>query len=623
MKYNVRMKTAAAVGVVILAGTGGAAVFWFWSLGWVAPGEPPVRRLIVTRGTATLTDKDTGVTRRAMSGTMLKDGDSVNTNARTKAVIVSEDRELLGLDEKTAALIQGAYYPCPPSLVIKLKPQEVKAALAPPSPGTAVPGTAADRPMVRGTSFLVLPASLPMCLTLVQENQAPSVPARTRRPSAAGKVSPCDTGEGNTVDGQAADVGRGNGRITPAGWDGLREAFKPPTGISLPESIQRWISEESMAGAGIGLEGATYPFFVWSEAFRLKLSGQDAPGLYSLYLERHFNQVRDLMRRGKADLADKILTQTISGLDRRLAGPEAQGYRSGIRAALGQAAFAADSSATEFLPMKHRLEEAYVRAWTGDPREEAWARALLTDARLSQAEEVVCDPWYVEPLANPVGSAEQAFNRLTEDLNVAVGDKALWNPVRELADSERTRLTCLKDYLKSCQPKPGEARPAPAETAPSRPGTAPSVQPPTSRPADVTQQRDGAPAAQLPAAGQPETPAPPMVPEVQPEPSLGLAFIMINAQPNPARLGDSVDLSVKGVKNDGSQLDVTNMASFSLSGNTGTLSGHTFQTAQYGATTITATVSDGGRDFTDSVMLNVVQPGSSRPTQNPGFFAAP
>jgi len=98
---------------------------------------------------------------------------------------------------------------------------------------------------------------------------------------------------------------------------------------------------------------------------------------------------------------------------------------------------------------------------------------------------------------------------------------------------------------------------------------------------------------------------------------------MISAQPNPARVGDSVDLSVKGVLNDGSRLDVTSKATFSLSGNTGTLSGNVFQITQSGATNITATVTDGGRDFTDSVMLNVIRPGSSPTNQFPGTGGMP
>jgi len=564
-----------------------------------------------------------------VSGMLLADGDSVNTNTKSRATIVSEDGHLLMLDERTAALIQGAYYPCPPSLVIKLKPQEVKTALAPPSPGTDIPNATVTQPMVRGTAFLVLPTNLPVCLTLTQENQAPTVPAPVRRTATAG-ISPCDQEPGGAATRQTAEV---PSRTTDAGWNGLRDAFRPVNGMSLSESLQRWVSEESIAGAGIGLEGATYPFFVWSEALRLRLAGQDAPGLYSLYLERHFLQVRNLMKQGKADLAEKILTQTISGLDGRLTGPDAQIYRSGIRAALGKAAFAADDADSNFLPMRQRLEEAYVRSWSGDPRDEALARALLTDARLSQAEKVVCDPWYTDPLAQPVGSAEQAFNRLAAEAASGAGDKVAWSPVSDLVAFERTRLVCLQDYLKSCHPKPGETRPKPS-TLPQPSVTAPTTQPPVfqppvTQPTGGNQDRGGGtgpqpqPETQPTAPVQPEVTTPVVVPEVRPEPSIGLAFIMISAQPNPARVGDSVDLSVKGVLNDGSQLDVTAKATFSLSGNTGTLSGHIFQITQSGATTITATVTDGGRDFTDSVMLNVIRPGSSPTNQFPGTGGMP
>lgn len=90
--------------------------------------------------------------------------------------------------------------------------------------------------------------------------------------------------------------------------------------------------------------------------------------------------------------------------------------------------------------------------------------------------------------------------------------------------------------------------------------------------------------------------------------SLGLTKIELYLQPSPATVGDTVRFYVKGYKADGSTFDVTNRATFTMSGSLGSLSETSFVAAKAGSGAFTATVADNGQSFSASAPLTVNQP---------------
>ncbi len=590
-------KTPVILGISIMVLVVFGVGWWFWSLGGASQEPQAVTRLAVAKGDVYVIRKD-GNEEKVTGGTELAVGDSVRTGDRASASIVADGRADVRLDGNTTVVLEKNEYPWSLGLVVKIKLQS-------------------GRIWSRVLKLLDMDQSF--------EAQSNDMVA-TVRGTAFGLQN--DNGKNRLVVRRGGiAVKRGNDKtfVVTGGWlDDANGKFTSGDISSSTWSNDAWVSEQTSADErftqaarktlgqvvavdpGLAPDDFLYPVQNWSESLHLWLAGNEAPALYGKYLGRKLYQIRDLVARGKSGMAYHLLNLTDDEFSRKSESVAGKEYRKASRAAIGRMLLSmADVPAEDAsYRIKLKLEDMYVATWSGEAGQELYARALGADARLEEAESIKCDSEAdVQKIQDAVVAADQSVKRIVTDAaKVQIADTQR-RVLDEKLEAERLRIAALEKAMKDClAPAPTSTTPigsatstsdVPTSTGIVAPGTVTSTRvqnPPTAAKTFTTTTNQNA---------QTDTSAQ--------SASLGLVRIELYAQPNPANVGDRIMLYVKGIKADGSSVDVTSKATFSEVGGLGSLNGPVYLPIKSGSATLYATVLNGGQTFRATVSLPVGQ----------------
>jgi hypothetical protein len=588
--------------ILVLLGLVAVLAIWFWSLGSPVGYAPPKLQLAIEKGSVLISKDGNQIEEKAASGQELKAGDRLRTTEGSVASIMVYGRADVRLAENTVLVVSEASGGEGDSYVLRWKVESGRVwsrVLRLLDMDSEFQGQSSQVvATVRGTAF-ALTGDASGSRLLVDHG---GVLAKDRKD---GKPSLAVTGQWLDFDSQGGIKDRGDVASSTwknDGWVGYNQ-----------ESDQRFsqAAADGMADS-LGAKGGAQPddrlygLAVWSERLHLGLAGKNKVSLQAGYWGRHLGQVQGLVKRGKSGLAFQLLSQLENEMQKALEGKEADAYRTALRPIVGRALLALSQTGPESSAyrLKIRVEDLHARLWENDPVRAYYARALSVDARLDEAELYDCTTKDTDKVKEAVNAVEQGLAREQADwekINGQVPDKYK-SLLEEKFDVQKMRLEVLKKRLENCSRPVPETMVPPLDSASSTQALPDSQATTTTTTVPIT-----------PPTKPPTTPTtnPPSIPTVPPVDTttlnkLGLTRIELFANPNPANVGDSVTLYVKGYKADGSTLDVTRYATFQVNGDLGTLSGAKYQTSKAGSVTLVATVVDSSQTFTAraSLMIN-------------------
>jgi len=598
--------------VVIILVLLGAIYWWFWSLGNLPTDVQPKIQLVVEKGTASIIRSGSQNKEGASDGMELQPGDQVMTDGGSAVDIMVFDRAVTRLDENSNLTITEASLNNT-TFIDRWKLGAGRAwsrVLRLIDLDSVYEGQSSQViATVRGTAFL-LAASQDKISLLVDHAAVREAKVRNTKPEFI-------------VGGQWMD-------FKPTGEVQSRGDISSTTTVS-NDILQRinieedtWLNNNrqqdaqylekittaimaSLGGSkGIKPDSWLYKVSRWSEGWHLSLAGKKAPELKSRYIGRQLGQVHDLISRGKSGLAYQMLSQIEKDIGTLIDGNQGSDYRTALKPVIGKALLAVseiDPNSNVFR-FKISMEDLYALAWEDVPAQTFYARSLSVDARLDEAERFKCELKDSDQVKEAINAVIQGMARQKNDFDKI--KSGLTNNQRTILEEKMQvqglRLDYLNKRLQACA-VPGQGSELPGATATSTTATTTQTNPPGGQP---NSSNSTAPTTQTQATTTKAT-TPTNPPVTQNPSSLGLIRIELFAQPNPANVGDKVNLFVKGYKSDGSTLDVTANAGFQINGSLGTLSGSVFQTSKAGSVTILATVNDSGKILSAQTSLAINQ----------------
>lgn len=356
------------------------------------------------------------------------------------------------------------------------------------------------------------------------------------------------------------------------------EAFEQDTRARLATELR---------GSGNPRVGSALERFVAaSERFHLKFAGDKAPTLYGAYLGRRLMAIKEVIDQGKSGLAFQSLTPIEVEVADLMKSDKAEAYRPAIRRSLRIAMVVLGNAApsTPHYRLLQRLEDLDDLVAGNDPATQLYARMVAIDARLATASRLIISQ-ALEEAGMSLDAADQGIKNVTSDLE-AIGP-GLPTSDTDALDAKRESLVARAAGLHAL-----------LDTALAPP--VPIIETPTS-----TTDGTGTPTSTTPGT---TIPVPPVTTPTSTPTSNNIGpfdRITITAQPNPVEAGSNTALRVTGYKLDGSTVDATSHATFSLVGGLGSLNGPTYHATQAGSVTVNASVTDSGVTKTASTVIQV------------------
>lgn len=274
-----------------------------------------------------------------------------------------------------------------------------------------------------------------------------------------------------------------------------------------------------------------------SERLHLSLAAERAPELYVTYTERRLAAIKRLIERGKSGAAFNALTSVENEVTEKLKGSETEKYRSPMRRALFEAStlLSLVSPSSPLYRMKQKLEDMQVSLAGNDGLEVAYARMRAIDARLDETFMLI-DQSSLDEAASALDAARQGLVNVERDVD----------HLPEGSPSDR--LTALRGKLNVLK----------AREAAYRVRLATAIEPPQSQ---LTVSSDGAPTVSSTEEGVGTATGTIDIQEAE-----NYETISLSALPGQPKVGDRVQLKVRAIKADGSQVDVSSQTMFDVTG---------------------------------------------------------
>lgn len=563
--------------------------WWFWSLGSVKQLGHEKVRLIIEKGTVLAATKSSGFETKAETGLELEPGDKVRTSSDASAVIQAYGRAEIRLDGDTSLTISEAHGGSDPFLVrVSLQGGRIWSGLVRLLDLDSGYEIHADKVVatVRGTSFAFGKEETKSEIWMDRGGITASANGQKEYAVGGQWVS--------YQDGNSA----GRGEIDKSAWaNDSWIASNRDADARFMESALKTLQDSLGAEQSILPDAWNYGISLWSEKLHLAFSGNRRHSLWSSYYGRKLGQVYILAKAGKSGLAYQRLSALERELENALSGKDGQDYRRAVRPIIGRALLATSDIAPGDVLFRYKLglEDLYAKAWDDDAANNFYARSLVVDARLDEAERFDCMAKGMENVREAINAVEQGLAREKADYNKIVSglDAAKKNILEDKLKVQELRLKRLGDKLKACEttlqnpPQQSDVSTSTATSTQSATSTLPIKQvqgATTTKPKLETTQTD------------------PVI-----KPSFGLVRIELTAQPNPIEVGGRTQLFVKGYKRDGSSMDVTPYATFQILGGVGTIIDSTYTAAKAGSVTIQANVPDGDANYSSTASITIQQ----------------
>lgn len=264
--------------------------------------------------------------------------------------------------------------------------------------------------------------------------------------------------------------------------------------------------------------------------------------------------------------------------------------------------------------LKLKAEDLYAKTWEDDPAGFLYAKLLSVDSRLDEVESLLCKPESKSAYDEAFNAVDQGLKRSLEDFNKLASKEGRAITVKEKIEMQTARFEQAKRVALLCVAPPAPANSLENSSSTSTSGvltstsTSRTLIPTSTSPNSGSGTQDaGRGTVNPPVTTNPPANNPPVTNAQTTQTDLGLVRIELYAQPNPANVGDAVKMYVKGIKVDGSAIDVTSYAKFSQVGALGTFNGATYSASKAGSVTLIADVTSGSQTFSARANLQINQ----------------
>ncbi len=316
-----------------------------------------------------------------------------------------------------------------------------------------------------------------------------------------------------------------------------------------------------------------------SERLHLSMANEKAPALYARYALRRLFSIKQLIDAGESGKAFQALAGLEEEVSAKYNGSSAERYRKNLLKRLRDFSLLLrdiEPSNPNLYRLKQRLEDLSVQLSASDAVETAYARMMIIDFRLDEAVMLIRQS-SLDDAKSVLDTARGGISNVERDI-----DRLPDNTQAQKMDSLRGKLFALK------------AR----ETA-IRTRLATAIMPPQS---DLPQEEK----KESVTSTTVEPPTPSTLTATSTEETSPLQRISLAAKPSPLTAGESASLSVRGIRADGSFLDLTAKSTFNILGNLGTLNGPVYFSTQAGSITLQATYKEGQNVFSATTPLQIL-----------------
>ncbi len=589
------------LGVFILALILGLLGWWFWSLGSVSTAEQPILRLAVEQG-GVFVKSGNGLEEQAKSGMVLSKGDIVRTAPGGRASITASGRSDLRLSENTEVEVSDVNLNWAQDFVFRFNLKTGRAwsrVLRLLDLGSTYEGQTDNVvATVRGTAFALQKTGEETQLFVDHSAVVTPILGSTMGEDVFTKD------EWGSFDFEGRVMLRGD--MSSSSWPERAWIADEHIADERFTTAARNTMLESLSGKkNIAMDNWAYGLSRASENWHLRFSGDKCKDLKVRYMGKQLFNVYDLTTRGKSGLAFQFLADLETDINLEDTCTQKVDYADPVGRML--LALSDVSPEDDLYKLKLKCEEMYIGLYPEHSPEAYYARGLALDARLDELERFGCRPDFPLPMESAMDAVEQGLARQDKDFEslVGAGDDVMFL-LSNKTHVQHVRLETFIEKLDQCR---FEDMYPPADDITATSTTSTEMETPTST-TDVDV-NDGDAQNNSPDNNQTE---PPVVPDVKPDTNqiqpgaLDLQRIQLFAQTNPVNVGGTTNLYVKGIKKDGSEVDVTSRASFEQVGDLGVITGARYLANKSGSVTLTAKVNDNGQVFTAQVSLRITEP---------------
>lgn len=309
-----------------------------------------------------------------------------------------------------------------------------------------------------------------------------------------------------------------------------------------------------------------------SESAHLRLAQDEAPELYSRYVERRLYGAKKLIEQGRSGAAFAALTRLEDELAAKLGGADGAAYRRPLNRSFSTVMrlFSGVGPSSPLYRMKQRLEDIQISFASGDQVEQAYARLRAIDARLDEASMLIVLSSLDEAKV-ALDAARQGLTNVERDID----------RLPETVDA--VRLNALRGKLNVLK----------AREAAYRVRLATAIEPPQS---------------EINFSGEPATSTADTLPSTSTAAATTTPYenILVSASPGNPYVGQEAAVRVRALKADGSSVDVTALSRFSFTG-PANMNGPVVTPTGVGKIAVTARFEDGDALFEGQVVLDARQ----------------
>lgn len=557
-----------------------AGGYWFWSLGSVKAASEPAIVVKVERGGVQIKTTDAGDWQTWETNAEVPDLQGIRTDGSGRASVrffgLGETRLQENSDLQILNAMQSADDPSIISVRLKLASGRAWSRILRlfDLDSSFIVETNDVIATVRGTAFDIKTDETGTQMQ-VAEAAVDIEPKDNNNPSLAGR-SPLPVPEGYKIirerNGTWLPMALLNTKDTAEEWFlnnvKVDEAFEQ----EVIKNLEARLEKSGAAGRASPLGGLT----TLSERLHLAIAGKKSAALRGVYFERRLFALKTMAEQGKSGLALQSfskLEQSIKNEMKSERGKKALPFLrlGGMQVSLLLSDIDPDSISYR---IKQRLEDLNQSMIEDNMDALLYARLLSVDTRLNEAANLIVKN-DLEAASFALEAASQGLQNNERDLEKRGDGKDVHSGIL------RSKLASLKTRTQAVAKRLEAAVQNPSEQVESIEST------------DALQTVESSSASILN-----ENVTSTLIEEQSP-----LISIKLTALPNPVVAGQAAVLRVIGQRADGSVVDLTPRAYFSLKGNAGSLDGATYYSAVAGLVTLEATVSDYGVVKTDSVVL--------------------
>lgn len=592
----------------------GGIFWWFWHLGAQPVSAEGIARLVIEKGAVFIKTTEGVLEDRAHSGMALEEGNIIRTGEGSAASVFIPGRADLRLSENTTIDLLELKPSLSQGLVLRFKLESGKAwsrlmkliDISSAYEG----GTDNVVATVRGTAFGIIKD---------QNNTKVVVDhAGVRLGSASGEVKSLIKGEWAVfnAEGRITDEGSYASNTWPdADWlQANREADQ-----KFINSVKQNAEKEFIDSLRIAPDHWARGLAVVSEGFHIALA-KDKCDLKAAYTTRRLGEIYDLIQRGKSGMAFVELDALEKDIQNAKEEYDCE-INDRLREKVGRIYLLLEDVMPEngLYRLKLRIEDLYAGLHKSDTAGALFAQSLSVDARLEEAERFDCAPDNGKSFLNAIEAAEKALARQQADLAQISGQITDLERVimEEKSELQRRRLKEIQKKYEVCKNPPMEMEMPETATSTTSTEMADDRDIDLNKVNDAGGDRNQNQDTQEEPEERPNS-EPPALPELElqrekdPRPenqSLDLSKIELFVQPNPVNIGEQATLYIKGYRRDGSTFDATPYADFAQIGNLGIFVGAArFEAQKEGTCTLTATVNDGGLNYSANTSLRISAP---------------